>query len=109
MIEHQFPSIEAIKARVCARFDVRPLDLVSDRRFRAIARPRQVAMYLAQRLTLRSLTQIGRQFGGRDHTTVIHAIRTVEARREGDEDLDASIRAIEAELADQLQTENRAG
>jgi len=53
-------------------------DMHSARRARAVARPRQVAMYLAKQLTPRSLPEIGRKFGGRDHTTVIHAVRKIE-------------------------------
>lgn len=67
-----------IKAAVCGAFDVLPIDMVSARRGRDVARPRQVAMYLARQLTAHSLPGIGRFFGGRDHTTVIHAIHKVE-------------------------------
>jgi len=56
-------------------------------RFRAVARPRQVAMFLAKTLTSKSLPEIGRGFGGRDHTTVIHAVRKVEQLRETDSQL----------------------
>jgi len=56
----------------------------SARRSRAVARPRQVAMYLAKQLTPRSLPEIGRKFGGRDHTTVMHAVRKVEELRTAD-------------------------
>jgi len=52
--------------------------MYSSRRARAVARPRQIAMYLAKQLTARSLPEIGRKFGGRDHTTVMHAVRKVE-------------------------------
>ncbi len=52
--------------------------MTSDRRARIVARPRQVAMYLAKQLTTRSLPEIGRKFGGRDHTTVIHAVRKID-------------------------------
>ena len=53
-------------------------DILSERRNRSIVLPRQVGMYLAKRLTARSLPEIGRRFGGRDHTTVLHAIRKIE-------------------------------
>ena len=53
-------------------------DLISARRARVVARPRQVAMYLCKMLTSKSLPEIGRGFGGRDHTTVIHAVRKIE-------------------------------
>ena len=59
-------------------------EMTSARRARAVARPRQVAMYLAKQLTSRSLPEIGRKFGGRDHTTVIHAVKKIEELIEGD-------------------------
>jgi chromosomal replication initiator protein len=72
----------------------------SARRARAVARPRQVAMYLAKQLTSRSLPEIGRKFGGRDHTTVMHAVRKVEELRSTDssfsEDVDLLRRMLEA-------------
>ena len=71
-------TIEEIQRRVAQHFDIRHADMVSARRARAVARPRQVAMYLAKQLTSRSLPEIGRRFGGRDHTTVMHAVRKVE-------------------------------
>jgi len=71
-------TIEDIQKRVAEHFNIRLIDMSSPRRARAVARPRQVAMYLAKQLTSRSLPEIGRKFGGRDHTTVIHAVRKVE-------------------------------
>ena len=71
-------SIEDIQKRVAEHFNIRVSDMHSARRARSIARPRQVAMYLAKQLTSRSLPEIGRKFGGRDHTTVMHAVRKVE-------------------------------
>lgn len=80
------PTIREIQAHVCAHFGVTYLDLISDRRGRAIARPRQVAMWLARHLTVHSIPEIGRYFGGRDHTTVLHALKVVEKAVEaGDE------------------------
>ncbi len=70
----------------------------SKRRARAVVRPRQVAMYLSKVLTPRSYPEIGRKFGGRDHSTVIHAVRTVEALRVTDSELDAEIAAIRRSL-----------
>jgi chromosomal replication initiator protein len=66
----------------------------SARRARAVARPRQVAMYLAKQLTPRSLPEIGRKFGGRDHTTVIYAIRKIEELRTGDPSLSEDIETL---------------
>ncbi len=77
-------TIEEIQRRVAEHFNIRLSDMHSARRARAVARPRQVAMYLAKQLTSRSLPEIGRKFGGRDHTTVMHAVRKVEELREHD-------------------------
>ena len=63
-------------------------------RDRAVARPRQVAMYLCKQLTSRSLPEIGRKFGGRDHTTVIHAVRKVEELRASDASFDEDIELL---------------
>ncbi len=71
-------SMEEIQKRVAEHFKIRISDMSSARRARAVARPRQVAMYLSKQLTSRSLPEIGRAFGGRDHTTVMHAVRKVE-------------------------------
>jgi chromosomal replication initiator protein len=77
-------TIEEIQKRVAAHFNIRVSDMHSARRARSVARPRQVAMYLAKQLTSRSLPEIGRKFGGRDHTTVMHAVRKVEELRDND-------------------------
>ena len=68
-------TIEEIQKRVAEHFNIRLSEMYSSRRARAVARPRQIAMYLAKQLTARSLPEIGRKFGGRDHTTVMHAVR----------------------------------
>ena len=67
-------------------------------RARAVARPRQIAMYLAKRLTTRSLPEIGRKFGGRDHSTVIHAVRRIEELRDSDRDIDGAVRVLMRQL-----------
>lgn len=77
-------TIEEIQKQVASHFNIRMADMHSARRARSVARPRQVAMYLAKQLTSRSLPEIGRKFGGRDHTTVMHAVRKVEELREHD-------------------------
>ena len=77
-------TIEEIQKRVASHFNIRLSDMHSARRARSVARPRQVAMYLAKQLTSRSLPEIGRKFGGRDHTTVMHAVRKVDELREYD-------------------------
>jgi chromosomal replication initiator protein len=71
-------TIDEIQKKVAEHFNIKLGEMTSDRRARAVARPRQVAMYLAKQLTARSLPQIGRKFGGRDHTTVMHAVRKIE-------------------------------
>ncbi|TVR98768.1 MAG: chromosomal replication initiator protein DnaA [Rhodospirillales bacterium] len=71
-------TIEEIQKQVASHYNLRVSDMHSARRARSVARPRQVAMYLAKQLTSRSLPEIGRKFGGRDHTTVMHAVRKVE-------------------------------
>src|SRR5204863_340365 len=70
--------VDENQKKVAEHFNIKLGEMTSDRRARAVARPRQVAMYLAKQLTMRSLPQIGRKFGGRDHTTVMHAVRKVE-------------------------------
>ncbi|SIS89310.1 chromosomal replication initiator protein DnaA [Insolitispirillum peregrinum] len=71
-------TIEDIQKKVAEHFQIRLSDMGSARRSRSVARPRQVAMYLSKQLTSRSLPEIGRKFGGRDHTTVMHAVKKVE-------------------------------
>jgi chromosomal replication initiator protein len=77
-------TIEEIQKRVAEHFNIRLSEMYSSRRARAVARPRQIAMYLAKQLTARSLPEIGRKFGGRDHTTVMHAVRKVEELKSTD-------------------------
>ena len=92
-------TIEEIQKRVAEHFNIRMADMHSARRSRAVARPRQVAMYLSKQLTSRSLPEIGRKFGGRDHTTVMHAVKKVEELRSLDmnfaEDVDLLRRMLE--------------
>jgi chromosomal replication initiator protein len=93
-------TIEEIQKRVSEHFNVRVTDMHSARRARAVARPRQVAMYLSKQLTARSLPEIGRKFGGRDHTTVMHAVRKIEELKSTDpgfaEDIELLRRMLEA-------------
>jgi chromosomal replication initiator protein len=93
-------SIEEIQRKVAEHYNVRLSDLVGPKRMRTIARPRQIAMYLAKQMTTRSLPEIGRRFGGRDHTTIMHGIRKVEELKGGDqqmaEDIDLLRRLLEA-------------
>lgn len=78
-------TIEEIQKRVAEHYSIKLVEMSSARRSRAVARPRQVAMYLAKQLTSRSLPEIGRKFGGRDHTTVMHAVKKVDELRELDQ------------------------
>ena len=80
-------TIDEIQKCVAEHFNIKMAEMTSARRARAVARPRQVAMYLAKQLTSRSLPEIGRKFGGRDHTTVMHAVKKIE-------ELTASDRAL---------------
>jgi len=91
-------TIDEIQKLVSQHFELKPLDLVSARRARAVARPRQIAMYLAKRLTTRSLPEIGRKFGGRDHSTVIHAVRKIEELRDQDREIDGAVRVLMRQL-----------
>jgi chromosomal replication initiator protein len=76
--------IEDIQKLVASHYSVSRADILSSRRTAAVVKPRQVAMFLAKVLTLRSLPEIGRRFGGRDHTTVLHAVRKIEALLQSD-------------------------
>jgi chromosomal replication initiator protein len=93
-------TIEEIQRRVSEHYKIRLTDMASPRRARAVARPRQVAMYLAKQLTTRSLPDIGRRFGNRDHTTVMHAVSRVAELMARDaafaEDVDLLRRMLES-------------
>ena len=91
-------SIERILDAVTSRFNVRLADLQSKKRSRSIAYPRQICMYLARSLTRHSLEEVGGYFGGRDHTTVLHANRTIQALREGDGQVNAMLEQLTREL-----------
>ena len=91
-------SIDEIQTRVSDHYRIRKAEMTSARRAREGARPRQVAMYLSKQLTPRSLPEIGRRFGGRDHTTVIHAVRQIEKLRAQDPELDSDIRLLTRQL-----------
>ncbi len=93
-------SIEEIQRKVADHYLIRHSDLVGPKRVRTFARPRQIAMYLCKQLTTRSLPEIGRHFGGRDHTTVMHGVRRIEELRKQDaqiaEDVELLRRSLEA-------------
>ncbi len=92
MSDQAIPTICAIQAAVAGQFGMTVLDLLSRRRARAVARPRQVAMWIARHQTLHSLPEIGGAFGGRDHTTVMAAIRRVDALMAADPAFAARVR-----------------
>jgi chromosomal replication initiator protein len=85
-------TIEEIQRKVAEHYNIRLSDMIGPKRLRNIARPRQVAMYLAKQLTSRSLPEIGRRFGGRDHTTIMHGVRKIE-----------ELMATDSQLSDDLQ------
>ncbi len=93
-------SVEEIQRKVAEHYNIRLSDMLGPRRQRTIARPRQVAMYLAKQLTTRSLPEIGRRFGKRDHTTVMHGVRRIEELKASDpqlaDDVELLRRALEA-------------
>ncbi|HEX7875667.1 MAG TPA: chromosomal replication initiator protein DnaA [Sphingobium sp.] len=91
-------TVDEIQKVCAAHYKIDASEMRSKRRARAVARPRQVAMYLAKKMTPRSLPEIGRIFGGRDHSTVIHAVRTIEELRQTNADIDADIRALLRQL-----------
>jgi chromosomal replication initiator protein len=92
--------IEDIQKVVASHYNVSKHDLLSARRTRAIVRPRQIAMYLAKTMTPRSFPEIGKRFGGRDHTTVLHAVRKVEELAAADEALKQEIELLRRMIQD---------
>ncbi|NNE58528.1 MAG: chromosomal replication initiator protein DnaA, partial [Hellea sp.] len=91
-------TVDKIQRAVAEEFKITLDDMASKRRARAVARPRQVAMYLCKKLTKRSLPDIGRRFGGRDHTTVMHAVKRITQLRADDSVLDGQIKNLEETL-----------
>ena len=92
-------SVEEIQRQVADHYNIRLSDMIGPKRLRSFARPRQVAMYLCKQMTSRSLPEIGRRFGGRDHTTVMHGVRRIDELRAQDaqiaEDLEILRRTLE--------------
>ncbi len=87
-------TVDDIQKATSEHYGMRQADLISERRTRAVARPRQAAMWLAKQLTSRSLPDIGKRFGGRDHTTVLHAVRRIEELRATDEQLSRDLETL---------------
>jgi chromosomal replication initiator protein len=85
-------TIEEIQRKVAEHYNIRLSDMIGPKRLRTIARPRQIAMYLAKQLTPRSLPEIGRRFGGRDHTTIMHGVRKIE-----------ELMTMDSQLSDDIQ------
>lgn len=92
-------TVKRIQEIVAAHYGIPIGEMVSRRRHRSFARPRQVAMYLARETTPKSFPDIGRFFGGRDHTTVIHAIKAVERLCRDDEDFAVDVEVLRERLA----------
>src|SRR4030095_14301592 len=91
-------TVDMIQKTVSEHYGLKQADLISERRARAVARPRQVAMWLAKQITPRSLPDIGRRFGGRDHTTVIHAVKQIARLRGADSAPDGDAPALHRQL-----------
>ena len=87
-------TIEEIQKKVADHYNIRLTDMHSPRRSRSVARPRQIAMYLAKFITSRSLPEIGRKFGGRDHTTVMHAVKKIEELKQEDTSFNEDIELL---------------
>jgi len=93
-----YPTIRSIVAATAAHFGVPVIDLMSQRRHKSIVRPRQVAMYFARVITPRSLPDIGRNMGGRDHTTILHAYHKISGLIDAGDPIADDIAAIRAKL-----------
>ncbi|WP_312125499.1 chromosomal replication initiator protein DnaA [Brevundimonas sp.] len=91
-------TVDEIQKTVAEHFSLKQADLLSERRTRAIARPRQIAMYLCKQHTTRSYPDIGRRFGGRDHTTVLHGVRKIEELLSQDEQIARDVEALTRKL-----------
>ena len=91
-------TVDDIQKATSEHFGLKQSDLISERRNRSIARPRQCAMWLCKQLTARSLPDIGRRFGGRDHTTVLHAVRRIEELKQGDPQMTRDLETLTRKL-----------
>jgi len=91
-------SMEDIQEAVSARFHLKIADLKSRRRSKTLVHPRQIAMYLCRELTDASYPEIGRHFGGKDHTTIIHACRQITKAKDGDPTLNATLESLSEEI-----------
>jgi chromosomal replication initiator protein len=94
-------SVDKIQNTVANFFNIPMNEMLSQRRSRPLARPRQIAMYLSKQLTTRSLPEIGRRFANRDHTTVIHAVKTIKKISEQDAEMKKNIDLIKNLILEQ--------
>ena len=94
-------TVDKIQSVVSNFFNIQLSEMLSQRRSRPLARPRQIAMYLAKKMTTRSLPEIGRRFANRDHTTVIHAVKTITRLSEKDEEMKKNIIQIKSLLLEE--------
>ena len=97
-IQNRQISVENIQKTVADYYKIKVADMYSKKRPASIARPRQIAMYLAKELTQKSLPEIGELFGGRDHTTVLHAVRKISAERQTNTELNQQLHVLEPTL-----------
>ena len=93
-----YVTIENIKKTVCDYFKINVSEMLSQRRSRYLVRPRQIAMYLTKNLTSKSLPDIGREFSGRDHTTVIHSVKTIDKLKARDEEISKAIEKLKNKI-----------
>ena len=95
----KFITLEDVQEVVASRFNVKISELKSKRRTKTLVHPRQIAMFLARELTDSSFPEIGREFGGKDHTTIIHACRQIEKALDEDTTLQATIESLKDEIS----------
>ena len=98
-------TIDSIQTIVCKYFKISKNEMLSSRRSRYLVRPRQTAIYLSKMLTSKSLPEIGRSFSNRDHTTVIHSVKTVEKLRKEDNELNIKIDTLKNKILYNKQDE----
>jgi chromosomal replication initiator protein len=94
-------TVDKIQNKVSNYYNITLTEMLSQRRSRPLARPRQIAMYLSKKMTTRSLPEIGRRFANRDHTTVIHAVKTITRLSEQDDEMKKNIIQIKSLLLEQ--------
>lgn len=104
-VSHGTPTMDAIIRAVCRHFAVEFREVIGNRRRAKVILPRHVAMYLCSRLTLRSLPLIGRKFGGRDHTTVLHAIAKIERLLVDDEHMQAHVEFLTHQIGPDISAQ----